>query len=54
MYFDGVNTHLRFFDLLRLSDKREASDLEIWLNEERYSWNASPFIDKYDLEGTMD
>lgn len=37
-----------------LSDKRKASDLEIALNEDKYSWNASPFDAKYAFEGTMD
>jgi len=35
-------------------DKREASDLEMWRNEERYSQNTTPLAVKCDLGGIMD
>lgn len=46
--------HLRLLVLLVSSDKREVSDLEMQPNEERYSWNASPFSAKKDFLGTTD
>jgi len=35
-------------------DKREVSDLEMWHNEEIYSYNATCLTIKYDLAGIMD
>lgn len=37
-----------------LSDNRVVPNLEIWLNEDRYSCNESPFIAMCERNGTKD